>query len=208
MTTYGDDQVKRREFISASRRCDGAAAWPVMARAHLGQPAKRIGVLDLGNVDAQSLQDGAARGVAQERLHRRTKHRIRVPFGERQLYPVPSSRLSWSRSRSMSSRGALHTLCASGAKQATRSFQSSVCCRRSRRTGSSRKPRPAGRQHHRHLSHGGGVARQMRGAVSRHGFRRCTAWPLSASDGSILETMCYESSACGPRLWALRLPLS
>jgi putative ABC transport system substrate-binding protein len=51
--------VKRREFITF---LGGAtvAAWPVMARA---QQPKRIGVLDLGNVDAQSFRTELREGL-------------------------------------------------------------------------------------------------------------------------------------------------
>jgi hypothetical protein len=57
-TTYGGDQVKRREFITLLG--GAAAAWPVVVRA---QQAKRVGVLDLGNVDAQSFRTELREGL-------------------------------------------------------------------------------------------------------------------------------------------------
>ena len=95
--------MKRREFITLLGGAT-AAAWPVMARA---QHPKRIGVLDLGNVDAQSFRTELREGLRKSGYIEGQNIEYAFRSGNETL-PSPSSRPSWLRSRSMSSWRSTH----------------------------------------------------------------------------------------------------
>jgi putative ABC transport system substrate-binding protein len=152
--------IGRREFVTALGGT--ALVWQLVARA---QQVKRVGVLDLGNADAQSFATelreglrtgGYIEGQNIEYAFRSSGNIANLPklaaelVGLRVDVPV-----------------ALFTPFACGATgDAGDSNRHRL--RRSRGTGPGREPGPAGRQHHRHISDGGGVDRQMRRAASRH----------------------------------------
>ncbi len=153
--TAGIDNRARRHGCRVAARCLRPAGQGLANR-----PARP------GQCGCAIIQYRAARGLAQERLYRRAKHRIRVPFVRQHRQPT-QARGRTGRTKGRCPRGALLTLCACGAT-GDEGDSNRHHLRRSRGIGSGREPGSARRQHHWHISDGGGVAREMRRADSRH----------------------------------------
>ena len=152
--------IGRREFITALGGT--ALAWPSAARA---QQVKRVGVLDLGNADAQSFatelreglrKNGYIEGQNIEYVSRSSVNIANLSKLAAELVGLKVDVLV-----------ALYSPCSLAAQQATREIPI-VGLRRSRGTGPGREPVPARRQHHWHISDGRRVEREMRRAASRH----------------------------------------
>ena len=91
--------MQRREFIGL---IGGAAAWPVVAWAQ--QPkVYRIGVLLLGNADAESFQKEMREGLAKSGYVEKQNMLFEFRSAEASSISFPDSQRSWSRSRWMSS---------------------------------------------------------------------------------------------------------
>jgi putative tryptophan/tyrosine transport system substrate-binding protein len=106
--------MRRRKFISLLG--GAAAAWPVVARA---QQAKRVGVLDLGNVDAQSFRTELREGLRKSGYAegQNIDYAFRSAETNASLLPMLAAELV---ALKVDVLVALYTPCALAAQQATR----------------------------------------------------------------------------------------
>ena len=153
-------QPKRREFITL---LGGAVALPLAARA---QPKmRRIGVLILGNADAQSFGAELRAGLRESGYFegQNIEFVFRSADNDASSLPALAAELA---ALKVDVLVALYTPCALAAQKATRQISNCHRIRRSSWAGAGHELGSTGWEHHGHISDGGGATRQMRRAVS------------------------------------------
>ena len=193
--------MKRREFITLLGGAT-AAAWPVMARA---QHPKRIGVLDLGNVDAQSFRTELREGLRKSSYieGQNIEYAFRSGNDNATLSKLAAELVALK----VDVLVALYTPCALAAQQATRDIPIVTV------SGD-----PVGLGLVASLARPGGnitgISLMARSCTANAWscfatcFHWCTAWPLSATMRIHSQNHCLRRFGLRAGLWALRLPLS